>query len=389
MPTLRTLTENADRFVVRPGDDLILQLLGGADNLVVQGGTVVAYLGLGNDFTRVDAGAAQLYGEAGADRFDIYGVGTRINGGSDNDLFNIRGGSNHLFDGSTGDDRFNFLVGATGERLFGGDGNDLFVGYSNSISGQLYGGAGNDRFLDFGNYGGRTVTLYGGAGNDLYRIAAGAPPAIIELTGEGSDTVQLGAGATYTLPGNVENLITIGSGSGASALTGNGLANRIVGGAGGDLIKGLAGSDRLEGGAGNDTIHGGDGNDRITGGAGLDTLHGGAGSDTFVYLKVGDSPFVNWSADADGIADWTAADRIDLSRIDADPGLAGHQSLHFAGAAFGFPAGAQDPGSVIIGGFGGSLFVSVYIDGGTEPDMIIHLWSDLGEWALTEASLIL
>jgi hypothetical protein len=35
------------------------------------------------------------------------------------------------------------------------------------------------------------------------------------------------------------------------------------------------------------------------------------------------------------------------------------------------------------------LFVSVFIDGGVEPDMVIDLWSAAGESALTAANFIL
>jgi Ca2+-binding RTX toxin-like protein len=64
-------------------------------------------------------------------------------------------------------------------------------------------------------------------------------------------------------------------------------------------------------------ITGSQGADRLQGGLGGDTLRGGAGNDVFVYRSVSDSPA---GGDRDGIQDFTAGDKIDLSAIDAIPG---------------------------------------------------------------------
>ena len=388
MTIARTFSSGADRFTVATPDSYLLYFGAGNDWLSTTAGTTIAYLGYGDDYALISGGATTVYGQDCADRIDIHASNAVANGGAGDDVLNIYAGSNVDVAGATGNDRFNFLGDASGVHLSGGDGDDLFVGYSHAISGAIYGGAGNDRFLAFGNHDGQSVVLRGGTGNDLYRLDANSPAIVDERFGEGIDTVQVAHGTSYTLRANVENLSILGGAAGETAsLTGNALANGIAGSTGDDTISGLGGADAISGGDGSDYLYGGDGNDRITGGLGIDYMEGGYGSDRFVFTSVADSPS-GGPMDMDFIGDWTSIDRIDLSAIDADPNTAGHQSLHFGEAAFGFPAGPQDPGSVVIAGFGGELYVEVYIHGGSDPDMIISLWSAGGEAALTQDSLI-
>ncbi|OYT88665.1 MAG: hypothetical protein CFE43_21310, partial [Burkholderiales bacterium PBB3] len=98
--------------------------------------------------------------------------------------------------------------------------------------------------------------LTGGLGDDTYVVGAG--DTVIELTGEGQDTVQ--SATTYTLSANVENLTLTGSsainGTGnalSNVLTGNSAANVLTGGDGDDTLDGKAGNDTMAGGTGNDT----------------------------------------------------------------------------------------------------------------------------------------
>jgi Ca2+-binding RTX toxin-like protein len=102
--------------------------------------------------------------------------------------------------------------------------------------------------------------LEGRQGNDLYLVDA--LDTIIEVAGEGTDTVRIDA-ASYSLAGvfEVENLEF--SGAGNASGTGNGLAN---------LLTGNVGNDTLDGAAGNDTL---------VGGSGIDSLIGGTGDDSF------------------------------------------------------------------------------------------------------------
>jgi serralysin len=62
-------------------------------------------------------------------------------------------------------------------------------------------------------------------------------------------------------------------------ISGDDLANALLGTSGDDSISGNGGNDTLTGGAGNDTLLGGDGNDRLRLDAGDDLLDGGNGRD--------------------------------------------------------------------------------------------------------------
>lgn len=121
-----------------------------------------------------------------------------------------------------------------------GSGNDIVLGLGGADTIEtgagddtLEGGAGADR-------------LIGGAGNDLYILDA-AGDQVVEVAGEGTDTVQ--SSVSTTLAANVENLVLTGS---ALNGFGNDLDNDIVG---------TSGANSLVGGAGNDTMTGGGGDD--------------------------------------------------------------------------------------------------------------------------------
>ena len=160
-----------------------------------------------------------------------------------------------------GDNRANRLEGniaanaisgnADDDTLMGGDGNDT-----------LDGGSGID-------------SLIGGKGNDVYVIDDLAEGNyIIELAGEGTDTVR--AAFSVTLAANIENLLLL---DGAMSGEGNEIANNISGN----------GSDNeLEGDAGNDTISGAGGDDEIDGGSGNDLMSGGLGDDEYATDAAGD-----------------------------------------------------------------------------------------------------
>src|SRR5262249_35301219 len=120
-------------------------------------------------------------------------------------------------------------------------------GTGNSIANILTGNSG-DNVLDGG--GGADI-LRGGAGDDTYIIndLASLPDDVLELAGEGSDTVL--SSITYTLPANVENLTLTGPSNIAG--TGNELANVIIGNARDNTLTGGEGDDILDGGPGTDT----------------------------------------------------------------------------------------------------------------------------------------
>ena len=242
-------------------------------------------------------------------------------------------------------DTFDLAITVKGLVLTGGAGNDVLTGGRGNDT--LSGLAGNDS-LD-GGTGADSMT--GGAGNDTF-VVDNVGDQVIEAAGGGTDLVRTTL-AAYTLPANVENLVSMGTGSFSG--TGNGLANAITGGAGNDTLDGGAGADTLTGGLGNDayvvdntgdrvveavgggidtvrasisfllpaevenliltgianlqgtgnaldnTITGNAGNNTLDGGAGADTLIGGAGNDTYIVDHLGDLVVEDAGAGTDGV----------------------------------------------------------------------------------------
>jgi Tol biopolymer transport system component len=109
-----------------------------------------------------------------------------------------------------------------------------------------------------------------------------------------------------------------------------------AGGTGIILLRALPGSTF------NDVIHGGAGDDTVIGGAGADVLYGGDGADRFVFLHKSDSSLAPKGRDT--IMDFSHAegDRIDLSAIDANTTLTGHQAFTFTAGGF-----THSPGELI------------------------------------------
>jgi Ca2+-binding RTX toxin-like protein len=155
----------------------------------------------------------------------------------------------------------NLTGSAFGDTLFGTTGVNVITG-----------GAGNDT-ID-GRAG--IDTLIGGQGDDTYILADA--DTVVELVGEGTDTVQTSL-TVYTLGANLENLVLTAAGNANG--TGNTLANTITGN---NAIN------VLNGGGGNvsDTLIGLGGNDTLNGGFGADIMIGGLGNDTYIVDSVGD-----------------------------------------------------------------------------------------------------
>ncbi len=99
------------------------------------------------------------------------------------------------------------------------------------------------------------------------------------------------------------------------------------GNAQGDTYQGI---ENVNGSTGNDTLIGNAAANALNGWAGTDVLTGSGGADRFVFSSLAHSVV---GANADRITDFSHAqgDRIDLSAIDANTGVAGDQGFSFIG----------------------------------------------------------
>jgi Ca2+-binding RTX toxin-like protein len=297
----------ADVQVARAGDDLVLRLAGGPDQVTVRGwfawgfpnyhelsrvefadGTVwdqarLEQLALGIHGT---PGPDTLTGTAGPDLLLGHGGDDVLRGGGGADLLDGGPGADALY-GEAGDDRYvvddpgDMVVEAPGEGLdtvesavsftLPAEVEDLVLtgsgavnGTGNALANRLTGNAAANT-LDGGP--GADV-LAGGAGDDVYVVDA-AGDQVVELAGGGRDTVR--AGVSFTLPAEVEDLVL--TGTAALTGTGNGLANRLTGNGAGNRLDGGPGADILAGGGGGDSYVVDDPGDVvIESGSGTDTV---------------------------------------------------------------------------------------------------------------------
>jgi Ca2+-binding RTX toxin-like protein len=174
-----------------------------------------------------------------------------LNGtGADDNIYGF--GGNDVIFGNGGSD-----------ILLGDDGNDNLTGGIGAD--QLYGQDGDD-FLDGGS--GLANTFLGGRGNDYYILRA-AGDSVIELAGEGEDTVRAFFGGTYNLPAHIEHFQHLGLNP--LIVVGNDLSNTFY----------------FE--YGRNEIYGGDGDDQIDAGIDISVLAGGRGDDFFVVRNAGDT----------------------------------------------------------------------------------------------------
>ncbi|MEY9770187.1 Ca2+-binding RTX toxin-like protein [Sinorhizobium fredii] len=367
--------------------------LGGSDTLSGLAGADTIEGGTGNDGLNGGDGNDTLNGGGGNDRLDGGAGDDLMEGGAGNDTYVVTETADtvtELIDGGTDtvETTLNgYTLGANVENLVyaGGGG---FVGFGNALANTITGEnrgdtldglAGADRLIGLG-------------GDDIYYVDSSSDR-VIEAAASGRDAVYATAQA-YLLSANVEFLLFLGAGdfSGTGNALGNFISSRegndvLDGGGGDDDLSAGQGSDSVSGGTGNDSFFdpGDEGIDFYFGNAGIDTYYsggfgnsiidllngtassGGTGtdrlnsienavgtsssSDTIVasnvrnvlsggedadHLDVDTFVFVSTAAagkgaTADVIRDFAPGDRIEVSQIDANGGLAGDPAFIFAG----------------------------------------------------------
>ncbi len=139
----------------------------------------------------------------------------------------------------------------------------------------------NSPIFDFSQNASPVLTIWDAGGNDTLDLSGFSQGSVINLApGSYSDAAAMTNNIAIAYNAWIENAI---GGSGNDTITGNQLANRLIGNGGNDDIDGAGGNDFLDGGAGNDSLRGGAGNDTVvydaadsqsgvTGGSGTDTL---------------------------------------------------------------------------------------------------------------------
>ncbi|HWS25746.1 MAG TPA: Ig-like domain-containing protein, partial [Xanthomonadales bacterium] len=266
-----------DYFEVDDVGDVVVEIDGDADafdhvvsfvNYVMPAHVEILSLGEDVDGFGTARGGEVINGGYGANRLHAGGgQGDRLDGRDGDDILYDDGGQTYM-QGGTGNDTFHITgLDDTVEEFFN-QGIDTVVvdhdftldayfenltllagqrGTGNAADNQIIGNAQANR-LD-GAAG--VDTLQGGAGDDWYGVDNPADR-VIELPGEGLDTVE-SQGVSYSLAGTgVEVLLLGDSASSAADGTGNALDN---------LIRGTQGANRIDGGAGADTLAGLSGDD--------------------------------------------------------------------------------------------------------------------------------
>ncbi len=239
-------------------------------------GTAKADQIVGNSASNVingGGGADTMSGGIGNDTYYVDNAGDVVNEVNGQGTDTVFASLSYVLSNSQSIENLTGNAGATGLTLTG---NDL----ANQITGLggndvLYGGIGNDTLSGQGgndilNGGTGTDTMAGGAGNDTYNVD-NAGDVVTEAIGQGTDSVFTSVSYTLAAGQEIENLIANAGGTGLT-LTGNDLANQIIGNSGNDVLFGNGGNDILTGNAGNDILNGG---------AGIDTMTGGAGNDSY------------------------------------------------------------------------------------------------------------
>jgi Ca2+-binding RTX toxin-like protein len=224
------------------------------DHVIGGSGNDTLYGNVGNDVIDGGNGNDTLNGGVGIDT---------MTGGAGNDLYFVDNGSDTVTEAAGGGtDRVLTSVNYT---LAAGQSIESFTPTSfatttsinltgNTLAQSILGNAGNNIIDDGGA--GASDLLEGFGGNDSYRVN-NVHDIVIEAAGAGTDQLLTSVSFVLGAGQSIETLATTGAaGTTALHLTGNALAQTIVGNAGNNVINdgGAGGADTLEGLGGNDLL---------------------------------------------------------------------------------------------------------------------------------------
>lgn len=355
----------------------------------------------GDHADTMDGGAGNdLFVGGGGIRFEgIFSIGDTYIGGTGRDTFVVSQDIDRITENvGEGDDvvlalaDYRLRPGVEVETMVAAEGSLPIALTGNEFAQSIYGNAGTNVIVG----GGGADYLVGGGGSDIYYI--GSSSTIIEETGSDEDLVRTTT-SSFTLSANLEGLEASWSDFAGTtdplSLTGNDLANRIVGNRGDNLIRG---------GAGNDILYGvylnapplADGNDVLNGGLGADQMYGGQGNDVYIVDNSGDavfeksgegddiiSTFVNYalasSQEVETLAAQDSAGSISLEGNGFNNSLYGNASANRLNGGGGSDYLVGLGGNDLLIGFQGGDALELGADnlaGGTGSDSYYVDWSD-------------
>ncbi|MFN7779144.1 MAG: hypothetical protein ACK5RK_09760 [Betaproteobacteria bacterium] len=278
-----------------------------------------------------------------------------------------------------------YLPNGVGGIAIGNDRNNLLVG--GNVADTFFGGKGND-------------SINGNSGADWADYSTSTGGLTLALNGGGNVVFNDGLGGTDTIV-NIEH---IRAGAGNDTLTGDGLANSLIGNAGDDRFAPGAGSDYIDGGSGIDTADYSSlssgitanlgatifivesagvtdtliGVDNLIAGAGPDVFIGDDGDNTMDGRGGNDTFFGNGGRDGVQFGGALAAVVADLaaSTVIAD-GLGGTDRAigieNLIGGAFNDTLAGDDGDNTLFGGGGDDLLLARggndVLDGGAGSDV--------------------
>ena len=262
----------------------------------------------------------------------------------------VTGSSNTAVAGDTISNSGGTILG----NVFLRNGNDLFDGRGGRVDGVIDGGNGND-------------VIYGGDNADKITDLFGTNWIV---GGGGGDTVTINSGDFLTdtiFAGEVngadtsgDDTLIVSGGSGVNIFLGGQYVQSVT--AGNPLVAWISAFENATGSFSADALIGDGKANILDGGDGADWLVGGGGIDTF---RFSDWAFIDAG---EQIADFDH-DIIDLSRIDADFGVAGDQAFAFRTAHTNNTAA-----EVVMTSFGGAgAKLDFYVDANNSIDATLFV----------------